>query len=111
AFGVDSTLIGMAYRRRSLDAELDDLLPLVPAIAIDGPKAVGKTASAQRRARSTWMLDDEAQRDVLAADPSVLAGAPGPVLIDEWQRWPPIWDVVRRQVDDGAPAGRFILTG
>jgi uncharacterized protein len=33
------------------------------------------------------------------------------VLIDEWQRLPQVWDLVRRAVDDGAPAGSFLLTG
>jgi len=33
------------------------------------------------------------------------------VLIDEWQRLPQMWDAVRRAVDRGAPAGRFLLTG
>lgn len=39
-----------------------------------------------------------------------LHAAPGPVLLDEWPRWPQIWDQVRRAVDDGASPGRF-LTG
>jgi hypothetical protein len=34
-----------------------------------------------------------------------------PVLIDEWQFHPPIWDKVRRAVDARAPAGSFLLTG
>ena len=29
------------------------------------------------------------------------------MLIDEWQRVPESWDLVRRAVDDGAPAGHF----
>jgi predicted AAA+ superfamily ATPase len=33
------------------------------------------------------------------------------VLIDEWQRHPPVWDYVRRAVDDGVGPGRFLLTG
>lgn len=33
------------------------------------------------------------------------------MLLDEWQRWPPSWDLVRRAVDDGATPGRFLLTG
>jgi len=37
--------------------------------------------------------------------------SPGTVLFDEWQRLPQIWDQVRRAVDDGAPPGRFLLTG
>jgi predicted AAA+ superfamily ATPase len=33
------------------------------------------------------------------------------VLIDEWQRVPPVWDVIRRAVDDGCPPSQFLLTG
>jgi hypothetical protein len=28
--------------------------------------------------------------------------APRPILIDEWQHLPPIWDKLRRAADDGA---------
>ena len=35
--------------RRILDQELDDLFGQVPAIAIDGPKAVGKTTTGEQR--------------------------------------------------------------
>jgi predicted AAA+ superfamily ATPase len=51
----------MAYLPRTIDLELDELLPLAPAIALDGPKGVGKTGTAQRRAALTWFLDDPAQ--------------------------------------------------
>ena len=48
---------------------------------------------------------------MLVADPSIIDAAKGTVLIDEWQRHPPLWDLVRRRVDAGAPPGRFLLTG
>lgn len=48
---------------------------------------------------------------VATADPArVLEGA-RPVLIDEWQRLPEVWDLVRRAVDEGAPPGSFLLAG
>jgi hypothetical protein len=37
--------------------------------------------------------------------------APRPILIDEWQHLPPIWDKLRRAVDDGATPGSFLLAG
>jgi predicted AAA+ superfamily ATPase len=40
----------------------------------------------------------------------VLHGAT-PRLIDEWQRQPKLWDMVRRAVDDRGMPGQFILTG
>lgn len=34
-----------------------------------------------------------------------------PVLVDEWQRYEPSWDLVRRAVDEHNRPGSFILTG
>jgi len=101
----------MKYLERTIDHELDELLGVAPAIAIDGPKGVGKTDTARRRATSTWFLDDPAQRAVAQADFGLASLPAGTVLLDEWQKLPQIWDSVRRQVDSGAPAGRFLLTG
>ncbi len=56
-------------------------------------------------------MDEPEQRAVAAADPAVLLDGPGPVLIDEWQHVPPVWDAVRRAVDRGAVPGRFLLAG
>ncbi len=99
------------YRRRVVDSELDELMVQLPAIAIEGAKAVGKTATAIRRAASVRRLDSPGPRELMAAD--VTRGMRGlaPLLIDEWQYLPEIWDRVRRAVDDGAPAGSFLLTG
>jgi predicted AAA+ superfamily ATPase len=101
----------MAYSSRTVDRELDELLTLAPAIAIDGPKGVGKTATAQRRVTASWLLDDPTQRALMEADPTFVDAPSGTLLIDEWQRFPQIWDTVRRKVDEGAPPGRFLLTG
>lgn len=101
----------MEYLDRSIDAELDDLLAVIPAVALDGPKGVGKTGTALRRCQSTWFLDDPAQAEIARADFALASLPPGTVLIDEWQRVPQVWDSVRRQVDAGAPPGRFLLTG
>jgi uncharacterized protein len=100
------------YLPRIVDGELDDLISSLPAIVLEGPRAVGKTETARRRANEVFELDDPAQLEVVAADPGSLVGAvSGTVLIDEWQRHPPIWDFVRRQAEQCAPAGRFLLTG
>lgn len=101
----------MAYTRRIVDDELDGLLAELPAVAIEGPRGVGKTATAEQRARTVVYLDDPAQRAVLEADPGQILAAPPPVLIDEWQKVPAVWDAVRRAVDRGSEPGRFILTG
>lgn len=83
----------------------------LPAIAIEGAKAVGKTATASERAATVHELDDPDQRALAEADPSRLVAAPPPVLIDEWQFVPPVWDRVRRAVDRDRSPGQFLLTG
>lgn len=100
-----------SYRRRVVDDELDELLAGLPAVALDGPKAVGKTATALRRAATVYRLDDDAERAIAQADPSRLLEGDRPILIDEWQRFPEAFDRVRRAVDDGAGPGSFLLTG
>ena len=99
------------YLPRLVDSELDELMPELSAIALEGPKGVGKTETAQRRARTVHCLDEPAQRAIAEADPAqVLSGAP-PLLLDEWQRVPAVWDAVRRAVDREDTPGRFLLTG
>ncbi len=102
---------GERYRRRIVDDELDELFAGLPAIALEGPKAVGKTATALQRAATVYRLDDEGERSIAQADPSRLLAGERPVLIDEWQRLPESFDRVRRAVDDGADPGSFLLTG
>lgn len=99
------------YRYRLVDQELDELLAGVSAVALEGPKGVGKTATAERRARSSFRLDHPAQRQIAEADPAVMLGAEPPVLLDEWQHVPAVWDAVRRAVDAGAAPGSFLLAG
>lgn len=99
------------YRRRVVDDDLDELFGDLAAIAIEGPKGVGKTRTALQRAKTVHRLDDPAELAVAEADPVRLLEGERPVLIDEWQRLREVWDLVRRAVDDGAPAGSFLLTG
>ncbi len=99
------------YLHRVLDSELDAMFSDLAAISLDGPKGVGKTMTARRRAASVIALDDPDQVALLSADPGRIARLPTPVLIDEWQRYPAVWDLVRRQVDEDQTGGRFLLTG
>jgi uncharacterized protein len=103
--------ISSVYRRRIVDDELDELIAGLPAIALEGAKWVGKTASAGRRAGTIRRLDNPPELALAEADPATALRGAAPVLLDEWQRYPPLWDAVRRAVDDGAPPGRFLLTG
>lgn len=105
--------VSSSYLTRIVDAELDELLPSLPAIAVEGPKAVGKTRTALERARTVHRLTEPQTIELAKADPTRLVAADQepPVLIDEWQRLPESWDLVREAVDAGAAPGSFLLTG
>ncbi|MHB1235895.1 MAG: ATP-binding protein, partial [Microbacteriaceae bacterium] len=99
------------YQRRILDSELDELFPHLAAIAIEGPKGVGKTATAQKRSATVFRMDTASDTELIRASPGLIRTSAHPILIDEWQRYPQTWDLVRRAVDDGQGGGRFLLTG
>lgn len=101
----------MVYVPRIVDAQLDRLLAGLPAVAIEGPKAVGKTETARRRTVSAVSLDDAQELSLMSDDPRRLDRLATPLLIDEWQHYPPVWDRVRHAVDAGAPPGSFLLAG
>lgn len=100
----------MEYLPRTVDTELDALAE-APAVSIEGARGVGKTATAMRRARTVHRLDDPGQLEVIEGDPRRVTDGEPPVLIDEWQRLPASWDLVRREVDADPQPGRFLLTG
>ena len=60
----------MSYRHRVIDSQLDQLLAHVAAIAIEGPKGVGKTETASRRASTVMQLDSAQDAAAIAADPT-----------------------------------------
>jgi len=99
------------YLPRLVDQRLAELLAGLPAVVIEGAKGVGKTRTASRLAVTTYSLIKRAQRAALEAEPELAAEAPAPVLLDEWQKLPWLWDYVKTWVDDDPVPGRFLLTG
>ena len=99
------------YWPRIVDQELDELAGGLPAMCLEGPRGVGKTTTALKRASASFELDDPTALSVLQADPRRIVEAPGTVVVDEWQRLPEVWDLVRRDVDRDPQPGRYLLTG
>ncbi len=103
------------YYKRILDEQITQKLKTIGAIYIRGPKWCGKTTTAKRYAKSVVELQKStAMNDYIALAnnaPSVLLKREKPVLIDEWQLAPTIWNAVRTYVDDVNSPGQFILTG
>jgi predicted AAA+ superfamily ATPase len=103
-----------AYRSRIADHALSRLLETQPLVVLQGPKGVGKTATARNliHGKGTDInLERTDVREAVEADLGVLSRRPRPIFVDEWQLWPPVWNELRRLVDDGAEPGSFLVAG
>ena len=100
------------YRPRIIEKSLALHLGAFGAVEVRGPKWCGKTWLSLSQANSVARLDDASVRGAAELDPGLVLQGDEPHLIDEWQEVPPVWDAVRRAVDEGAGrCGRFLLTG
>lgn len=103
------------YRKRVADSLLADKLDAMGAVLIEGPKACGKTTTAEQQAKSILYMDDPdniAQNMQLAeTNVKLLLRGETPRLIDEWQIAPQIWDAIRFETDHRKDDGLFMLTG
>ena len=103
------------YRQRIMDGLLTKKLQTKGAVLIEGPKWCGKTTTAEEVAASKVLL---AKTDVkeqftrlLEIDSDAVLSGEAPMLIDEWQTVPKLWDAVRYTIDHRRKMGQFILTG
>ena len=111
---------------RRLDALLEERLRLFPAVALLGPRQVGKTTLARavaegggkRRGKAGLYLDLEnpADQEKLADARGYLGAQRGRlVVLDEIQRAPQLFQTLRGIIDErirgGEPAGQFLLLG
>ena len=103
------------YRHRILDSLLERKLQAKGAVLIEGPKWCGKTTTAEEIAASKVLLArkdvKEQFKSLLEIDMDEALRGETPMLIDEWQTVPKLWDAVRYTVDERRRMGQFILTG
>lgn len=103
------------YRKRIADDVLQKRLEAKGAVLIEGPKACGKTTTAEMKASSIIYINDpkQFQQNLMLSemDPEVLLEGDNPRLIDEWQLAPKLWDAIRFSIDHRRKFGLYILTG
>ena len=103
------------YKPRIADKELQRKLAGIGAVLIEGPKWCGKTTTAEQQASTIIYMDDPLykEQNLRMADinPKALLVGESPILVDEWQLAPKLWDTIRFEVDHRESDGLFILTG
>jgi predicted AAA+ superfamily ATPase len=105
----------MKYKVRIADQLLAEKLEAMGAVLIEGPKACGKTKTAEQHAKSVLYMDDPSKKDqykqLAQTNISYLLKGEKPRLIDEWQSVPQFWDAIRFNVDHSEGDGHYMLTG
>jgi predicted AAA+ superfamily ATPase len=101
------------YRARVLDGVLEQRLRSSGAVLLEGPKACGKTSTAQQVTASQVYLDtDYAANEAIRVDPGLVLTGDPPQLVDEWQlEATRVWNFVRGEVNRRGVPGQFVLTG
>ncbi|MBO8444135.1 MAG: ATP-binding protein [Bacteroidetes bacterium] len=103
------------YIHRIMDGLLAKKLQAKGAVVIEGPKWCGKTTTAEEIAASKVLLArtdmKEQFNSLLEIDTDAALSGETPMLIDEWQTVPKLWDAVRYTIDHRRKMGQFILTG
>lgn len=109
------TITDSSYLHRLIEKPITESMKTNGCIVIEGPKWCGKSTTSERFAKSVIKLQKPAtykQYRILAdiGDDNLLSGEK-PVLFDEWQKIPELWDYVRNYIDETSGKGLFILTG
>lgn len=103
------------YYPRIIDDLLKKKLRTSGAVLLKGPKWCGKSTSASQIANSIIYMQDPSTREqniaLAKASPKKFLDREAPLLIDEWQTIPFIWDAIRFEIDQRSSFGQFILTG
>lgn len=106
------------YINRTLETEILKLSTFFPAVAVVGPRQVGKTslvkAIQNKLDRPSIYLDLENPSDLAKLENPALFLDPlanQTVILDEVQKFPALFPVLRGIIDTNRMAGRFILLG
>ncbi len=103
------------YMPRLIEKEIKTSMLTNGCVVIEGPKWCGKSTTAGIFAKSVVKLQKPStfrQYKALAdiGDKSLFNGEK-PLLFDEWQKIPDLWDYIRNEIDETRGKGTFLLTG
>jgi len=98
--------------KRFLKPLTKELLSVSPAVLISGARQVGKSTLAMELFDNYILMDDITVRASAEDDPvSFIENLPKPVCIDEIQKMPQLFEVIKTCIDRRRSNGMFLLTG
>ena len=102
--------------RRHIETAVQNAMADTPVVLLSGARQTGKTTLVQAIAAKTgaryFTLDDATTLGLAAGDPAgFLHQITGPIVLDEVQKAPGLFPVIKLEVDLVRVPGRFLLTG
>ena len=103
------------YLPRMIDDKIEKQMKASGCVVIEGPKWCGKSTTAKRFSKTVVELQRSKilklyQTYMATEEENVLKGE-RPILFDEWQKLPELWDHIRWDIDTNGGRGQYILTG
>jgi predicted AAA+ superfamily ATPase len=103
------------YLPRLIEQTIADKLEAKGCVAIEGPKWCGKSTTAKLFAKTIIEFQRESvfkqYKALSALDEKSLLRGEKPLMFDEWQKIPSLWDAIRYDIDETRKRGQYILTG
>ena len=104
----------MEYIARSIGSRFREYLKVFPAVMVWGPRQCGKSTIVAHELPHFEHFDLERPADynLISADPELFLTEHGDrICIDEAQRYPELFSVMRHVIDKRRQNGRFVLLG
>ncbi len=104
------------YLQRIIEDKIKEKFEYIGAIQVEGPKWCGKSTTTSLFAKTIVKLQDPITfnnyKTYASTSKNDLLYGEGPILFDEWQKIPEIWDFIRLDIDEKkGKAGLYLLTG
>ena len=103
------------YLPRILDDVIEKKMKTIGAVLIEGCKWCGKSTTGKEHVKNIIEFQDvdriKEYEVINSTKPSLFLEGDKPLLIDEWQMYPIVWDAVRNSIDKTGLQGQYILTG
>ena len=99
------------YIPRLAESSLKRKLKSSGCVIVSGPKFCGKSTLCEQFAKSVTTLKTSNDIELANADPASALVGENPHLVDEWQKAPEIWNLIKDDLDKDYQFGKYILTG
>ena len=99
------------YYDRLAEKTLKNNLDASGCVLVKGPKFCGKSTMCERYAKSVIALKTNNVIGLIKSDPKIALNGETPHLIDEWQKVPEVWNLIKDDLDKDYQFGKYIITG